>query len=293
MSDSPLIDVMIPTFNEEGQIREAIEHARRVGPVFVLDSCSTDRTRAIAQEAGATVVEHAFENFSKQKNWGLDNLPLTAPWVLVLDADERVTPSLADELRRIAQDPSSAAAYFTRQIVVFMGRQIRHGGYFPRGKVAFFRHGVCRYEDRAVHERLMCATPVGRCKNPIVHIRRETISQFIAKLIRYADLESDQLLQASGTVGAGPGSPPPRAPGGGEPLRHRSAPGVPFSPLWRFLRMYILRLGFLDGAAGWHLASLMASAEYMFRLLYREKINRLTFGPEGSQTTPPPSPPRS
>lgn len=281
-SDAPKIEVMIPTFNEEGQIREAIENAGQVGPVFVLDSLSKDRTREIAGEQGATVVEHPFENFSRQKNWGLENLPFKGDWVLVMDADERVTPALAEELHRIAADPSALSGYLINQIVIFMGCRIRFGGIFPKRKLMFFRRGQARYEDRTVHEGVVCHGKVGRCRAPMLHVRRETVHEFIAKHIRFADLESDQLIRAQFGEDA-PDRLRPLASRG--PGRGDSLPRIPWRPVMRFLDMYILKLGFLDGRAGWHLASLMSTYEYMTLLMYREKLEKQLVRDGPRQTT--------
>lgn len=270
-NDAPLIEVMIPTFNEESQVKEAVENARHVGPVFVLDSLSKDKTRDIAREAGAQVVEHPFENFSQQKNWGLENIPFAGKWVLVMDADERVTPALAEELNRIAADPSALSGYLIDQIVIFMGRRIRFGGIFPKRKLMFFRRGQARFEDRTVHEGVVCQGKIGRCHAPMLHVRRETVHEFITKHIKFADLESDQLIRAELGEQAPARLRPlaSRGPGPGDAL-----PKVPWRPIVRFLDMFVLKLGFLDGRAGWHLASLMSTYEYMTLLMHREKMQK-------------------
>jgi glycosyltransferase involved in cell wall biosynthesis len=270
-SHAPLIEVMILTLNEESQIRDAVENARQVGPVFVLDSMSKDKTRDIAREAGAQVVEHAFENFSKQKNWGLANMPFQGKWVLVMDADERLTPALAEELNRIASDPGALSGYMIDQIVIFMGQRIRFGGVFPKRKLMFFQRGRASFEDRTVHEGVVCEGKIGNCKAPALHVHRETVHEFITKHIRFADLESDQIIRAELGDGAPDRLRPlaSRGPGPGNAL-----PKVPWRPIMRFIDMFVLRLGFLDGRAGWHLASLMATYEYMTLLMYREKMQK-------------------
>ncbi|MCG3124365.1 MAG: hypothetical protein GIKADHBN_02828 [Phycisphaerales bacterium] len=267
-AEHPSIEVLIPTLNEEGQIREVIANASQVGPVYVLDSLSKDRTREVAMECGAHVSEHPFENFSKQKNWGLDNLPFKGQWLLVMDADERITPALAEELRRIAADPSALSGYMIDEIVIFMGRRIRFGGVFPKRKLMFFRRGQARYQDRTVHEGVVCPGKIGRCRAPMLHVHRETVHEFITKHIKFADLESDQLIRAQHGAGTPERLRPlaSRGPGPGDAL-----PKIPWRPVMRFLDMYVLKLGFLDGRAGWHLASLMATYEYMTLLMYREK----------------------
>ncbi len=120
--------VFIPTLNESRNIVEAIANARQLGRVFVLDSLSTDGTQEMAHKAGATVIEHAFENYSAQKNWGLDNLEFDADWILILDADERVTPDLCQEIRVLLGKPVLADGFYINRELRFMGQVIRHGG---------------------------------------------------------------------------------------------------------------------------------------------------------------------
>lgn len=276
----PLIDVMIPTFNEAAHIRETVENARRIGAVYVLDSYSTDGTQQIAREAGALVLEHKFENYSRQKNWGLDNLPFRGKWIFILDADERITPSLARELKAAALSDSPTVAYYVNRVVIMMGRQIRHGGLFPSWNLRFFRRGTCRYEDRSVHEHMIADGPTGYLKHLMLHIRRESISEYLTKHIKYADLESDEWIKMR--VGAGKEARAGRL--FRDLLKYRLYlrrdiwPRMPMRPLIRFVYMYFVRFGVLDGRAGWHLAMLMASYEYMIGLLYKEKLFRLKEG---------------
>jgi len=278
--DGPKIDIMIPTLNEAAHIRETVLNARLIGNVFVLDSLSTDGTQQIARDAGATVVEHKFENYSKQKNWGLDNLPMTGDWIFIIDADERITPELANELREVAMRPNAAEGYFVNRVVIMMGRAIRHGGMLPSWNLRFFKRGKCRYEDRTVHEHMVCDGRTDYLSHLMLHIRRETISEYLAKHIKYADMESDEWIKMR--VGRDQAARAHRLfrdlPRYRLYLRRDYWPRVPLKPLVRFVYMYIFRLGFLDGSPGWHLSCLMASYEYMISLLYREKQQRLKDG---------------
>ncbi len=276
----PLIDVMIPTFNEAAHIRETVENALKIGRVFVLDSLSTDGTQEIARKAGAIVVEHKFENYSRQKNWGLDNLQFTGKWIFILDADERITPELSREIKKIATSDATEVGYFVNRVVIMMGREIRHGGLYPSWNLRFFRRGLCRYEDRAVHEHMVADGKTGYCKHLMLHIRRESISEYLTKHIRYADLESDEWVKMH--MGEGKEARAGRL--FRDILKYRLWlrrdiwPRTPMRPLIRFLYMYVWKLGFLDGKPGWHLAMLMASYEYMIGLLYDEKLVQLKEG---------------
>jgi glycosyltransferase involved in cell wall biosynthesis len=270
------IDIIIPTLNEAHHIREAVLNAQQLGQVFVLDSLSTDGTQELARQAGATVVEHAFQDYATQKNWGLDNLPLTSEWVFILDADERVTPDLVAEIeRRITRRPKITGYYVNRQLV-WLGRKIRHGGLFPSWNLRLFRRGLARYENRKVHEHVICRGPTEYLKHPMLHIRIETVDEFIRKHIRYADLESDEWVRAQFE----PNTQVPARELFRDYLRIRQWirrqiwPRVPCRPLLRFVYMFFVRFGILDGKPGWYMAWLMANYEFMITLLYKDKLSR-------------------
>lgn len=289
------IEVLIPTLNEAAVIRDTVENARKVGPVFVLDSCSTDGTQQIAREAGATVVEQKFLGYARQKNWGLDNLPWKGQWVFILDADERITPRLRAELFRAIASPEAADGYFVNRVVLFMGRPIRHGGLYPSWNLRFFRRGKCRYEDRSVHEHMVCDGPTRYLREEMLHIRGESVHEWVRKHIRYADLESDEWvkLRYGQEAGASAERLFTRTMKYRQYLRREVWPRTPFKPMLRFVYMYFLRLGILDGAAGLHMAMMMTAYEYMIELLYRDKLNRVEAGllpRPGSPAAPAPAP---
>src|SRR3954470_20094889 len=114
------VDIMIPTFNEAEHIAHTVTNARALGPVYVLDSGSTDSTQQLARDAGATVIEHPFVNYAAQKNWGLDNLPFGGAGGFILDADERITPALREEVLRTTASSPRADGYFINRLLIFM-----------------------------------------------------------------------------------------------------------------------------------------------------------------------------
>lgn len=274
--DAPLIEVMIPTFNEADHIAETVANALKLGPVFVLDSLSTDGTQELARKAGAVVVEHGFVDYSTQKNWGLDHLPLRGEWVYILDADERITPALREEALRRAGSHNGVDGYYINRSLIFMGRVIRHGGLYPSWNLRLFRRGRARYENRAVHEHVVCQGRTDYLRQEMLHIRRESISQYLEKHIRYADMESDEWLKWK--FGHSRNAPTGELFKDGlrvrQWVRRNIWPRLPMRPVWRFIYMYFFRFGFLDGKPGWHLAELMACYEYMITLLYRDKLVR-------------------
>jgi len=273
---APKIDVLIPTLNEAGHIVEAVNNAKILGNVFVLDSISTDGTQELARQAGALVVENKFKNYSQQKNWALDNLPFTGEWIFILDADERITGDLRDKIfARLAKDKVTEG-YFINRLLLFMGKAVRNGGLYPAWNLRLFRRGRARYEDRSVHEHMICQGPTDYMPGEMLHIRRETMDAYLAKHIRYADMESDEWV--AWRLGKSRNAPVEQL------FRHHLRlrqwmrrqlwPRMPLRPVWRFLYMYVVRIGFIDGAAGWHLARLMGSYEYMISLFYRDKLLR-------------------
>ena len=270
----PLIEVMIPTLNEADHIEQTVANSLKLGPVFVLDSLSTDGTQEIARRAGATVIEHPFTDYSAQKNWGLKNLPFQGDWIFILDADERITPALRAEAMLKAAGHSNVDGYYINRSLLFMGRVIRHGGLYPSWNLRLFRRGKAWYENRSVHEHVVCSGKTDYMRNEMLHIRRESISQYLEKHIRYADLESDEWLKWK--LGHSPNSPTSDL--FKDTLRVRQWvrrniwPRLPMRALWRFIYMFIFRFGFLDGKPGWHLAELMACYEYMITLLYKDKL---------------------
>jgi glycosyltransferase involved in cell wall biosynthesis len=270
------ISVMIPTLNESALIRETVESSLKLGPVFVLDSLSTDGTQELARNAGATVVEQKFLGYAAQKNWGLEHLPIQSEWVFILDADERITPQLRAELLRMIDDPNAADGFFVNRVVLFMGRAVRHGGLYPSWNLRFFRRGKCRYEDRSVHEHMLCDGPTEYLENEMIHIRAESVHEWIRNHIRYADLESDEWVKLRHGQKAGASAKKLFT----STLRYRQYlrrevwPRTPFKPLLRLLYMYVLTLGVLDREAGLHMAAMMTTYEYMIELLYRDKLAR-------------------
>lgn len=273
------IEVLIPTLNEAAVIRDTVQNALAIGPVFVLDSLSTDGTQQIARDAGATVIEQRFLGYARQKNWGLENLPFKGEWVFILDADERITPKLRTELLNTIQNPK-AEGFFVNRVVLFMGRAIRHGGLYPSWNLRFFRRGKCRYEDRSVHEHMVCDGPTNYLRNEMLHIRGESMHEWIRKHIRYADLESDEWVKLK--FGQEAGASAERL--FSHTLKYRQYlrrevwPRTPLKPVLRYVYMYLLRLGVLDGIAGVHMATMMSIYEYIIELLYRDKLARIEAG---------------
>jgi SAM-dependent methyltransferase len=267
--------VVIPTLNEEIHISRAIETARRLGLVIVVDCGSTDRTREIAAQMGADVIEHAWEGYSAQKNWALGRIAELADWVFFLDADEWITEDLAKDIRN-RLDTGFDGLYVPRRNV-FEGRVLRHAWWYPDYQLRLFRPSHGRFEDRLVHEHVIVDGPVGYLKSPLMHENRKGLDAFLSRHARYADLEAQEILKTRAGHASGQrhgrllGSWPERR----RFVKTRVWYGMPFRPAIRFLWMYMVKRGFLDGRQGLVYCQLIAAYEAMIdaRLLELERAH--------------------
>ncbi len=235
--------------------------------VWVVDSGSTDRTAEVARAAGCEVAHRDWLGYARQKNWAIDNLDIRAPWILILDADEAVTPQLREAICQIAARPVDSvpeAAFHINRYFVFLGGIIRHCGYYPSWNVRLFKRGQARYEERDVHEHMVAHGPVGFVHGgDLEHNDRRPLEHYIAKHNRYSTLEARAIFMERFAVTAN--SLPARFFGG--PLERRRwikrhvYPNLPAKFAFRFLWMYLLKLGFLDGATGWRFCLFISAYE--------------------------------
>src|SRR3989344_7273475 len=154
------VSVIILTYNEELNLPKCLRSvARYADEIIVVDSGSTDRTKAIAAEFGAKVVEHSFTNQAEQFNWTLDNCGIKNEWILRLDADEEILPELWEEIAaKLPEISSEISGFLMKRRVYFMGRWIRHGGYYPTWLLRLFRKGKGRSEEREMDEHILLST---------------------------------------------------------------------------------------------------------------------------------------
>ena len=258
------LSVVIPTLNEELNLPECLASVAWADQVFVVDSFSQDRTLEIARAYRAHVVQHAFENYARQKNWALECLPFRHEWVLILDADERVTPGLRTEIESAIASTRYAGYYLNRRFF-FRGRWIRHAGWYPSWNLRLFQHRLGRYEDRPVHEHVVLDGPIGYLRNDLLHLDRRPFSAFIDRHNRYSSFEAQARLvveRRHSTHRLSPkflGSPVERK----RFLREHVWPRLPFKPLVLFVYMYLVRRGFLDGRPGLILCVFHAWQEFV------------------------------
>ncbi len=242
--------------------------------VFVIDSGSTDGTPDIARSYGAEVVHHDWEGYARQKNWGLENLPFESPWILIVDADEVITDDVRKNLVDIASRPVDDVpenGFYINRLTYFLNRPIRHCGYYPSWNLRFFKRGEGWYEDRAVHEHVIIDDPVGYIRAPMLHHDRRGLEHYLAKHNRYSTLEARTIYNEM----SGESQPSQSANVTSDTRRRRwlkrhVMPHAPMPGLWRFLYMYILRLGILDGQAGLEFCKFISLYDSLVSMKLRE-----------------------
>jgi glycosyltransferase involved in cell wall biosynthesis len=268
-----MLDVLIQTHNEEENLPHALTSlAGWVNKIFVVDSGSTDSTLEIARAGGAVVIHHDWEGYAGQKNWALANLPWESDWILILDADESVTAPLKAELMRVSAHPAAdvpESGFYINRMFVFMGRKIRHCGYYPSWNLRLFKRGKARYENRRVHEHMIVDGPATYLKGLLMHEDRRGIEHFIAKHNRYSTLEAQELY-ATRTPWPGLAKMLRDRMVRRRFLKTRILPELPVPWLWKFLYMYLWHEGFLDRAAGWNLCVFIGSYEYFISVKFKE-----------------------
>ncbi len=277
------ISVIIPTLDEEPHIGRAVASASTLGPVFVVDSGSRDRTCEIAAGLGAAAYEHPWQGYSAQKNWALDNLPIRTPWVLFLDADEFLTAASRQEIEAAVKDGSVAGFHLPRRNI-FMGRLLRYAWWYPDYQLRLFRLGAGRFEDRLVHEHVVVEGRVGFLKQPILHENLKGIDAFMARHLRYATLEAEEIRKArrKETRGQRKGSVFASWPERRRWFKVNVWYRIPGRPAIRFAWMYFLKRGFLDGRQGLAYCELLASYE----ALIDAKLLELEARSEGAAAKP-------
>ena len=225
------LSVVLITRNAASQLDACLESAAFAAEIVVVDSASTDDTRAIAARHGARVIEKDWLGFGPQKQFAVAQA--SHDWVLCLDADERVTPELARSVAAAIAAPSSPV-YRMARCNRFLGRWLRHGEGYPDWNLRLFDRRRARWTEDPVHEHVVADGPVGTLAGDLLHASAESLDAYIAKQNRYTT------LQAAAMHARGEAAPVAR---------------LVLAPAVRFVRLFVLRLGFLDGVAGFvHIA---------------------------------------
>jgi glycosyltransferase involved in cell wall biosynthesis len=233
------VSVAVVALNEEERLRACLESVVWADELVVVDAGSSDKTVAIAREFTDRVHFRAWDGYGAQKNFAIGQCH--GDWILSLDADERVSEALREEIGATVRGGSGEAGFFLPRRNVFQGRWVRHGGLYPDWQLRLFRRGRGAFAERAVHESVRVDGPTGRLRAPLIHESYRSVADAVARLNRYSDLAAADLVAAG---------------------RGGSLVDLLARPAWRFVSMYALRGGFLDGWRGLVLAGL--HAHYVF-----------------------------
>ena len=248
---APDIAVIILTYNEEKNLPCALESVCGwAKEVFVFDSFSTDRTVEIAKNHACVVGQHRFENFGKQRNAALDELPLTAEWIFFLDADEWLPQALKDEIAAVIASQPRENGFYVKRRLLWEGAWIRRG-YYPTWILRLFRRQNGRCEERAVNEHIVVDGETGRLENDFMHEDHAGLARWVEKHNGYATREAEALLPNGdgGELNVSPwGTQAERKRWVKLRVWNRLPPLV--RPMLYFGYRYVLRGGVLDGRAG-------------------------------------------
>ncbi len=221
------ISVAIITKDEERNIRECLESVKWADEIVVVDNGSADRTLQICREYGATVYQEEWKGYSAQKNSAVAKT--RNDWVLSLDADERVTPELCREMEEALEKNDSVDGYFVPRKNYFLGRWIRHCGWYPDLNLRVFRRSKGSFGERAVHEKVDLRGKARTLESPLVHETYRTLDEFIQRMDRYSALAAQEMHREG---------------------RRTGWTDLVLRPPFTFLQMYFLRAGFLEGYLG-------------------------------------------
>ena len=231
------ISAIIPTLNEEIHIADAIKSVSFADEIIVIDSFSTDKTLEIAEKLNVKIIKRKFDDFSSQKNYAIDQA--THSWVYILDADERVTLALEKEILEAVKNPKDFVAFYVGRSFYFAGKKIKYSGWKRDKVIRLFLKEFCRYNGSLVHEVIEAKGQIGFLKNKIDHFSYRSFDHYISKINQYSWLQAEDLHRKGKNV---------------------NAYHILVKPPVRFFIHYIVRLGFLDGFAGFMIAKTQAFA---------------------------------
>jgi glycosyltransferase involved in cell wall biosynthesis len=281
------VSVLVPVKNEARNLPRCLSHLQWADEIYVVDSGSNDATVEIAERHGAAVVQFEFNGtYPKKKNWSLENLPWRNEWVLIIDADEVVPPELAQEIAHVLADPQHDGYYLNFRYM-FLGRWIKHCGYYPVWVLRLFKHRLGRYEkmpvrpgsntgDNEAHEHVILDGTAGRLTHDVLHYPYPTIDTWVEKHNRYSNWEAelyDRFCE---------GSDEDARIGRSQRIKRRLKRiylRLPLRFLVRFVYAYIIRRGFLDGRPGFILCVLLSFYDFLSTAKVYER--RLQSGADG------------
>jgi glycosyltransferase involved in cell wall biosynthesis len=243
------LSVIIPSYNEENNIRECLESVTWADEILVVDSFSTDKTLEIAREYTDRILQHEYINSAAQKNWTIPQA--RHDWVLIVDSDERVTPELCNEITDLLGHAPLKDGYWIRRKNFLFGKEIRHSGWGSDSVLRLFRKDLGRYQEKRVHAEVELKN-TEMLGGYLEHISVSSLTDWVNKINRYSSWKARDKYERGTTA----------------PILH-----MVLRPPMRFIKDYILRLGLLDGWRGFLISTLSAFAE----LVMASKVVQLTF----------------
>ena len=235
------ISILVPTFNEESNIEDCLSGLTWADELMVVDSFSKDNTVELAKKFTENVLENEYVNSATQKNWALPQL--THDWVLIVDADERVTPELKEEILQILANPGdSVHGYRIYRQNHFMGKRVNYCGWQSDKVLRLFRKSKGKYQQREVHADIDLEGDIGVLKSKFLHYTFTSFEQYMKKFDRYTTWAAGDRAKKTAKV----------------KWHH-----LTLRPAFRFFKQYVLKLGFLDGKTGVIICSLAAYSVFM------------------------------
>lgn len=238
------VSVVIVTKNEEKNIREALQSIKDIAETIVVDAFSTDRTLDICREYTDKIYQAEWQGYAKQKQMAIEHAK--GPWIFILDADERFTEPLWEEISNVVKKNGVYSGFYAPRKNFFLGKWIRYGGWWPDYTLRLFKKDVSYVEQREVHEKVIVNGAVGYLKEPIEHYTYRSISDYIKKMENYSTLSAKEILRINP-----------------EPSYTSLMFKMLIRPVFTFLKMFLLKQGFRDGIHGFVLAVLYSSYTFL------------------------------
>lgn len=246
-----MLSIIIPTYNEAENLQQLLPQLKWATEILIVDSFSTDSTTAVAKQHGAIVYQRKYIGPADQKNWAIQQA--THPWILILDADERLTVALQKEIELFVQKPSTVYdGYWIRRQNHFMGQQIKYSGWQGDKVIRLIQKSKCKYNNKQVHEEIEDTGKIGQLQHPMEHYTYKSLEHFLAKMTRYAAWSAQDYLHKTPKV----------------TLYH-----LWLKPVFRFFNHYFLKRGFLDGRVGFVISVIMAWGVFLRYVKIKEMQN--------------------
>lgn len=248
------LTAIVPTGNEAHNIEGVLETLSFADEIMVVDSLSTDNTVELARKYTDFIIEREYEYSASQKNWAIPQA--THEWILLVDADERITPELQAEIQQILKEGTDKAGFWIFRDNLFMGRKLKNSGIKGDKCIRLFRKSLCRYEDKHVHAEIIADGEVDFLKERMLHDTFVDIDRFYAKMNRYASWQAEDYLKK---------------------VKKVTCFHLVLKPAFRFFKHYILGGGFRDGFEGYVYAVTQRHAVRMryikLKVLLQNKAN--------------------